>query len=225
MNSFTIEQFLAHARGKEKKLVFISLGGGAAFFFMVAVLLNFPFKNYITCPGTFEYKNEVEVISETDGVVDKILKNNFDEIAQDQPLLECHLLLLQKYPMLSPASGKIYYNSDPLSLIGSYLRKGQIVAYIFNGDKKIAKVYASLNNVDMFNVGQQVILYYRNPHTLFSQKIESRVSDMYVDKDKDQVILFCDFDNKIMDLEQKYPGTLLKAKILINDRSLLKSLF
>lgn len=224
MNSSTRPDSSFGGPAAEWRLALASLTSAVLFFALFLSILLWPFKNYVTCAGTLEYRNETMVACEVDGVVDRCLKRNFEAVKKDEPILECHLLGLQKYVVRAPEAGILYFNSDRQALEGSFVAKRQVLAYVFNGGEKFAKVVAPLNDIDVFYVGQPVILYYKNPHTFLSRRISSRTAEVFIDKERHSAILYCSFDSQEFKTAQPYPGATVSAKVLINERSLLKNI-
>jgi hypothetical protein len=223
MNYSIRNDFLRESARTERRLAWVTFLAGFVFLMFLAAVLFVPFDNYATYTGTFRYKEEVQVVSEVDGVIDAIYKRNFEPVDEKEPILSCHLVGFQKYKLLSPAKGRIYYNNDILSLLGTYVKKSQVVGYVYDTESKIAKITAPLNDIDRIYIGQPVILYYKNPHTLFSKKLNSQVTDIYLDRENNKAIAYCDIEEN-EDTSKRYPGTPLVAKLLINKRGLLKSL-
>jgi hypothetical protein len=213
---------------RDETRIFIAIIIGGIFFLLFLISLFFiPFNSYISCYGTIDYRDEIQITSATEGTVVGIPKKNYDHVDKGEKILNCQLFNDQLYSMTAPASGNIYFNGDLYDFIGSFLKKGQILAYIYKNDEKIVKAIAPLNDIDKVFIGQKVLIYYKDPYTFISNRVPAKVYAINIDKQNENVILFCQFldDPTHLVMNQKLAGTPVKVKMLVAARGLYQNIF
>ena len=143
------------------------------------------------------------------------------ELAQ----LETKIKQLSETTLRTPSAGRIFYTILPEEIAGSYISKGQVIAYLFSGDEKHIHITFPISHSDKIILGTKVIVRYKDPSSLKALKIEARVYQKELDIRESNVHLYCNVVLGEETLKTLPHATPVGVSVLVNKRSIMEDLF
>jgi biotin carboxyl carrier protein len=132
---------------------------------------------------------------------------------------------LEKNTIDAPIDGKIYFRALPEYINGSFVKKGEVVAYIYTDDEKHIRISVPNAFIDRFSIGSVVLFKYKDPVSFRIQKMRGKVYKTFINEMENAIELLCYLTNEQQNLGMFQPFTRIDAAILINNSSILQDLF
>ena len=125
----------------------------------------------------------------------------------------------------STLSGYFYFLNAPKSIIGSYIRKGDVVGYQYRSPEKV--VYVDLSNewIDRLSEASVVKMYYKHPVSYFSRILPAHIESIHANTEGQQFQVECRIDAPLESTESFRPGTQVKINFLVKSTSLFQEIF
>jgi multidrug resistance efflux pump len=138
--------------------------------------------------------------------------------------LEIHELrtrrqFLEKNTIHAPVEGNVYYKILPQNIKGSFISRGEVLAYIYDSEDKHVRVTFPNTFADRFKIGMPVLIRYRDPVRFHIQKMKGVIYKTFINKEDGTIELYCGVTEgrEIIDLFQ--PSTMVSTAIVINSTS------
>ncbi len=145
------------------------------------------------------------------------------ELALQQ--LNSKISFLQKNNIVTPWEGYIYFDRRPENQLGSFVSKGQRLAYIYKSTEK--HIHVTFPNIyaDRFKIGAPVVVKYKDPANFRVQKMNGSITSSFVDQNSSELHLFCDITEGVEHLASFTPSTIVETSVLVNASSLFEDVF
>jgi len=122
-------------------------------------------------------------------------------------------------------AGYYYSLNPPKNLLGTYLRRGDVVGYLYRSPEKVVNVTLSNEWVDRFSEASVVRIYYKDPVFYFSRNLPARVESIHANTEGNKFQIECRIDAPAVETRSFRPGTLVKVNFLVNSTSLFQEIF
>jgi hypothetical protein len=141
-----------------------------------------------------------------------------DELSKQKDFLEREIIF-------APFEGIIHYMIMPEYIKGTFVEKGEILAYIFSSTEKHIRISFPNEFADRFKMGSRVLIKYRDPTSLKIKKMNGLIYKSFVNDKNGTMELFCEVVDNRQLLESFQPFTMVDAYIAINRTSLSYDIF
>jgi len=138
---------------------------------------------------------------------------------------ETRLLDYQHNIVCAPVAGRVYYTVLPDYMKGTYVEKGEVIAYIFPSDEKQICIRIPNTFADRFKTGAAVLFRYSDPVSFKVRKMRGFIYKLFINKSEGTVELYCDLADGPGPLALFHPFTRVDAAIVVNSTSIAHDLF
>ena len=143
------------------------------------------------------------------------------ELAQAQQ----ELAELRKVFVVAARNGFFHYLNPPQTLMGTFVRKGDIVGYLSESQEKVVDVTLPATWVDRFEPGMKVRVYYRNPVSYLSHNVPAILETIHVNTAESRFRAVCRLLASPEEMESFRPGVQVKTSFLVNSTSIFQEIF
>lgn len=135
--------------------------------------------------------------------------------------------LAQFRKVLVPAArgGYFHFLTPPAEMLGTYLRKGDVVGYQYLGQEKEVEVILPSTWADRFDPGMAVRVYYRNPVSYFSRNVPAGIAALHANVADGRFQVICRLLVPADSMAMFRAGTQVKVSFLVNSTSVFQEIF
>lgn len=131
----------------------------------------------------------------------------------------------RKNIIYSPDSGKILFSINPETIKGTYITKGETLAYLFYNEDKHIRISFPNMYADRFKIGSKVIIKFKDPSSFKIRKLTGNIYKTFVNIKDSKIDLFCNITGQKDQLKTLKPFTVVNTSVLINSNSIIEDLF
>lgn len=138
---------------------------------------------------------------------------------------EQELALMRKANVEANTEGYFYFLNPPRSLLGTYIRKGDVVGYLYESSEKEVDVVLPALWVDRFDSRMRVRIQYRNPVSYLSRNVAASIDAVHANKLENTIRIVCRFHESPEAADEFRPGTIVQASFLVSSSSIFQEIF
>lgn len=132
---------------------------------------------------------------------------------------------LNRVTVDATSDGYFYFLNPPKDIRGTFIRRGDVVGYIYRSQEKVVKVDLPSDWVDRFTRASVVRVYYKDPFSYLSRNLRATVETIHSNKQEGKFQITCKLMAAEDELEMFRPGTMVKVSFLVNSTSIFQEMF
>lgn len=132
---------------------------------------------------------------------------------------------LERVAVNATLDGYLTFLNPPEDLVGTYLRRGDVVGYIYRSPEKVVEVELPGEWVDRFTRASSVLVYYKDPLSYLSRILPAAIESIHENKEEHKFQITCRLESPKEVEAFLRPGTVVRVSFLVNSTSIFEEAF